>query len=49
MCGEPAFTVIRKSASQLVGALRMEQDEVWTTGKRYFDTAARCRRREHQP
>jgi transposase-like protein len=30
----------RASVIRLVGALLMEQDEVWTTGKRYFDMTA---------
>jgi transposase-like protein len=30
----------RASVVRLVGALLMEQDEVWTTGKRYFDMTA---------
>jgi putative transposase len=30
----------RDSVVRLVGALLMEQDEVWTTGKRYFDMTA---------
>jgi transposase-like protein len=30
----------RDSVIRLVGALLMEQDEVWTTGKRYFDMTA---------
>ncbi len=30
----------RDSVMRLVGALLMEQDEVWTTGKRYFDMTA---------
>jgi len=30
----------RESVIRLVGALLMEQDEVWTTGKRYFDMTA---------
>jgi transposase-like protein len=30
----------RESVVRLLGALLMEQDEVWTTGKRYFDMAA---------
>ena len=30
----------RESILRLVGALLMEQDEVWTTGKRYFDMTA---------
>ena len=32
-----------------VGALLMEQDEVWTTGKRYFDMTAYWLWRERQP
>jgi putative transposase len=30
----------RESAVRLLGALLMEQDETWTTGKRYFEMAA---------
>ena len=30
----------RESVVRLVGALLMEQDEVWITGKRYFDMTA---------
>jgi transposase-like protein len=30
----------RESVLRLVGALLMEQDEVWTTGTRYFDMTA---------
>jgi len=30
----------RDSVVRLLGALLMEQDEAWTTGKRYFDMAA---------
>jgi putative transposase len=30
----------RESALRLLGALLMEQDEAWTTGKRYFDMAS---------
>jgi putative transposase len=30
----------RESAMRLLGALLMEQDEQWSTGKRYFDMAA---------
>jgi transposase-like protein len=30
----------RESAVRLLGALLMEQDEAWTTGKRYFDMTA---------
>ena len=30
----------RDSVIRLVGALLMEQDEIWTTGKRYFDMSA---------
>ncbi len=30
----------RDSARRLVGALLMEQDEVWTSGQRYFDMTA---------
>src|SRR5579859_2826155 len=38
----------RESVLRLVGALLMEQDEVWTTGKRYFDMTAYWQWREHQ-
>ncbi len=34
---------------RLVGALLMEQDEVWTTGKRYFDMTAYWLWRERPP
>lgn len=30
----------RESAMRLLGALLMEQDEVWSTGKRYLDMTA---------
>ena len=30
----------RQSAIRLLGALLMEQDEQWSTGKRYFDMTA---------
>jgi putative transposase len=30
----------RESVIRLLGALLMEQDEAWTTGKRYFDMTA---------
>ena len=30
----------RESAIRLLGALLMEQDEVWSTGKRYLDMTA---------
>ncbi len=33
----------------LVGALLMEQDEVWTTGKRYFDMTAYWQWHASQP
>ena len=36
----------RASALRLVGALLLEQDEDWTTGKRYFDMAAYWQWRE---
>jgi putative transposase len=39
----------RESVLRLVGALLMEQDEVWTTGKRYFDMTAYWQWRERQP
>jgi len=39
----------RESVLRLVGALLMEQDEVWTTGKRYFDMTAYWLWRERQP
>jgi putative transposase len=42
----------RESALRLVGALLMEQDEAWTTGKRSFDMAAYLQwslRRSPQP
>jgi putative transposase len=40
----------RDSVLRLVGALLLEQDEVWTTGKRYFDMTAywQWQWREHQ-
>jgi transposase-like protein len=39
----------RESVIRLVGALLMEQDEGWTTGKRYFDMTAYWQWRERQP
>lgn len=39
----------RDSVLRLVGALLMEQDEVWTTGKRYFDMATSWQWRGRQP
>lgn len=39
----------RASVVRLVGALLMEQDEVWTTGKRYFDMTAYWQWRARQP
>jgi len=39
----------RESVIRLLGALLMEQDEVWTTGKRYFDMTAYRQWREKQP
>lgn len=39
----------RDSVLRLVGALLMEQDEVWTTGKRYFDMTAYWLWRERTP
>ncbi len=39
----------RESVLRLVGALLMEQDEVWTTGKRYFEMTAYWLWREPQP
>ena len=36
----------RASVIRLVGALLLEQDEVWTTGKRYFEMAAYWQWRE---
>ena len=39
----------RESVLRLVGALLMEQDEGWTTGKRYFDMTAYWLWRERQP
>ena len=35
----------RDSIRRLVGALLMEQDEAWTTGKRYFDMTTYCQGR----
>ena len=39
----------RESVIRLLGALLLEQDEVWTTGKRYFDMTAYCLWRERTP
>jgi transposase-like protein len=39
----------RASVIRLVGALLLEHDEVWTTGKRYFDMSAYWQWREHHP
>jgi transposase-like protein len=39
----------RDSVIRLVGALLMEQDEVWTTGHRYFDMTAYWLWREQTP
>jgi putative transposase len=39
----------RDSVVRLVGALLLEQDEVWTTGKRYFDMTAYWQWRERRP
>lgn len=39
----------RDSVIRLVGALLMEQDEVWTTGKRYFDMTMYWQWRTSQP
>ena len=39
----------RASVVRLLGALLMEQDEAWTTGKRYFDMAAYWQWRRAQP
>ena len=46
-CGSiaPGWRVIRifpnrESVVRLLGALLMEQDEAWTTGKRYFEMTA---------
>jgi putative transposase len=39
----------RDSVLRLVGALLLEQDEVWTTGKRYCDMTAYWQWRERQP
>jgi putative transposase len=39
----------RESIIRLVGAVLMEQDEVWTTGKRSFDMTAYWQWRERQP
>jgi putative transposase len=36
----------RESAMRLLGALLMEQDEAWSTGKRYFDMTAYWQWRE---
>ena len=38
----------RESAIRLLGALLMEQDEAWTTGKRYFEMDAYWRWRREQ-
>ena len=38
----------RESVVRLLGALLMEQDEVWTTGKRYFDMTAYWQWRERR-
>src|SRR5260221_13553975 len=38
----------RASALRLLGAVLLEQDEHWTSGKRYFDMAAYCQWRETQ-
>ncbi len=37
----------RDSVVRLLGALLMEQDEAWTTGKHYFDMAPYWRWRSH--
>jgi transposase-like protein len=37
----------RESVMRLLGALLMEQDEAWTTGKRYFDMTAYWQWRSH--
>jgi putative transposase len=39
----------RESAIRLLGALLMEQDEAWTTGKRYFEMAAYRQWRQAPP
>ena len=39
----------RESAIRLLGALLMEQDEAWSTGKRYFDMTAYWQWRDAQP
>jgi hypothetical protein len=41
----------RESAIRLLGALLMEQDEQWSTGKRYFDMIAywQWRANSHEP
>ena len=39
----------RDSVIRLVGALLMEQDEVWTTGHRYFDMTAYWQWRDSHP
>lgn len=39
----------RASVLRFVGALLMEQDEIWTTGKRYFDMAVYGQWRDSQP
>ncbi len=38
----------RASALRLLGAVLLEQDEQWPSGKRYFDMAAYCQWRETQ-
>jgi putative transposase len=37
----------RESVIRLLGALLMEQDEAWTTGKHYFDMTAYWRWRSN--
>jgi putative transposase len=39
----------RQSAMRLLGALLMEQDEAWSTGKRYFDMTAYWQWRDATP
>jgi hypothetical protein len=39
----------RESATRLLGALVMEQDEQWSTGKRYLDMTAYWQWRALQP
>jgi hypothetical protein len=41
-CRKRVFRIFpnRESAMRLLEALLMEQDEVWSTGKRYFDMPA---------